>query len=90
MTNPMLKTIGLLAGTASIALCPAAAMAAPISDEQAAALLSKLNQLEREVADLKAQLGNVQQTQQASTSAIAATEAKLAATEEKLEQQKKL
>ncbi|WP_246255210.1 porin [Parasphingorhabdus flavimaris] len=88
MTNPMLKTIGLLAGTAAIALCPAAAMAAPISDEQAAALLSRLNQLEREVADLKAQLGNVQQTQQASTSAIAATDAKLAATEEKLAQQK--
>lgn len=88
MTNSMLKTIGLLAGTAAIALCPGAAMAAPISDEQAAALLSKLNQLEREVADLKAQLGNVQQSQVASTSAIAATEAKLAATEEKLAEQK--
>ncbi|WP_254305516.1 OprO/OprP family phosphate-selective porin [Sphingopyxis sp. BSNA05] len=88
MKNHMLKTIGLLAGTAAIGLYPASAMAETISAEQAAALLSKLNQLEREVADLKAQLGNVQQTQQASTSAIAATEAKLAATEEKLEQQK--
>ncbi|MFT6008112.1 MAG: phosphate-selective porin OprO/OprP [Parasphingorhabdus sp.] len=88
MTYPMLKTIGLLAGTAAIALYPASAMAAPISDEQAAALLSKLNQLEREVADLKAQLGDVQQSQQASTSAIAATDAKIAATEEKLAQQK--
>ncbi|WP_186266027.1 OprO/OprP family phosphate-selective porin [Sphingorhabdus sp. SMR4y] len=84
----MLKTLGLLAGTAAIGLYPATAMAAPITDEQAAALLSKLEQLEREVADLKAQLGSVQQSQVASTSAIAATEAKLAATEEKLEQQK--
>ncbi|ASK87332.1 porin P [Sphingorhabdus sp. SMR4y] len=88
MKNPMLKTLGLLAGTAAIGLYPATAMAAPITDEQAAALLSKLEQLEREVADLKAQLGSVQQSQVASTSAIAATEAKLAATEEKLEQQK--
>jgi phosphate-selective porin OprO/OprP len=88
MNNPLLKPLGLLAGTAMIALAPASAMAAPISDEQAAALLSKLNQLEREVADLKAQLGAVQQTQQASASAIAATDAKIAATEEKLEQQK--
>ncbi len=88
MKNHMLKTIGLLAGTAAIGLYPASAMAQSISSEQAAALLGKLNQLEREVADLKAQLGNVQQSQQASTSAIAATEAKLAATEEKLEQQK--
>ena len=87
MKQPMLKTIGLLAGTAAIALYPASAMAAPISEEQAAALLSKLNQLEREVADLKSQLGTVQQTQQASTSAIAATEAKIAATEEKIEKQ---
>jgi len=88
MKYPMLKTIGLLAGTAAIALYPASVMAAPITDEQAAALLTKLNQLEREVADLKSQLGNVQQSQQASTSAIAATEAKIAATEEKIEQQK--
>ncbi|WP_321323375.1 porin [uncultured Parasphingorhabdus sp.] len=88
MTKTVLKTIGLLAGTAAIALHPASAMAEPISAEQAAALLSKLNQLEREVADLKAQLDNVQKTQQASTSAIATTEAKLSATEEKLEQQK--
>jgi len=87
MKSQMLKTIGLLAGTAAIALYPAAAMAAPISEEQAAALLSKLNQLEREVADLKAQLGDVQQNQQLSTSAIAATDAKIAATEAKLDQQ---
>jgi len=87
MKSQMLKTIGLLAGTAAIALYPAAAMAAPISEEQAAALLSKLNQLEREVADLKAQLGTVQQSQQVSTSAIAATDAKIAATEAKLDQQ---
>ena len=87
MKQPMLKTIGLLAGTAAIALYPASAMAAPLSEEQAAALLSKLNQLEREVADLKSQLGTVQQTQQASTSAIAATESKIAATEEKIEKQ---
>ncbi len=88
MKSSMLKTIGLLAGTAAIALYPASAMAQTISAEQAAAMLSKLNQLEREVADLKAQLGAVEQTQQASTSAIAATEAKLAASEEKLAQQK--
>ncbi len=88
MKSHMLKSIGLLAGSAAIALYPAAAMAAPLSEEQAAALLTKLNQLEREVAGLKAQLGNVQQNQQASTSAIAATEAKIAATEEKLAEQK--
>lgn len=88
MKHPLLKTIGLLAGTAAIALYPATAMAEPISAEQAAALLTKLNQLEREVADLKAQLGDVQENQQASTSAIAATDAKIAATEEKLAQQK--
>jgi phosphate-selective porin OprO/OprP len=87
MKTPMLKTIGLLAGTAAMALYPAAAMAAPISEEQAAALLSKLESLEREVADLKAQLGTVRQDQQLSTSAIAATDAKIAATEEKLAQQ---
>ena len=87
MKSQMLKTIGLLAGTAAMALYPAAAMAAPISEEQAAALLTKLNQLEREVAELKAQLGDVQQSQQVSTSAIAATDAKIAATEAKLEQQ---
>ena len=88
MKHHLLKTIGLLAGTAAIALCPATAMAAPISEEQAEALLNKLESLEREVADLKAQLGNVEQNQQASTSAIAATDAKIAATEEKLAQQK--
>ncbi|MGB5485147.1 porin [Parasphingorhabdus sp.] len=87
MKSPMLKTIGLLAGTATIALTPASAMAAPLTEEQAAALLGKMNQLEREVADLRAQLGNVQQTQQVSASAIAATDAKIAATEEKLAQQ---
>jgi len=87
MKTPMLKTIGLLAGTAAMALYPAAAMAAPISEEQAAALLSKLESLEREVADLKAQLGTVRQDQQLSTSAIAATDAKIAATEEKLAHQ---
>lgn len=87
MTYRILKTIGLLAGTAAIGLYPAAAMAAPISEAQAAALLNRLNQLEREVADLKAQLGTVEQNQQASTSALAASEAKIAATEEKLAQQ---
>ncbi|PHR16396.1 MAG: porin [Sphingopyxis sp.] len=87
MKSSMLKSIGLLAGTASIALYPASAMAAPISEEQAAALLDRLNQLEQEVADLKAQLGTVQQSQQASTSTLAATDAKIAATEAKLEQQ---
>ncbi len=88
MTNQLLKTIGLLAGTATIALCPETAMAAPISEQQAAALLNRLEQLEREVVDLKAQLGTVEQSQQASTSAIAATDAKLTVTEEKLAQQK--
>jgi phosphate-selective porin OprO/OprP len=88
MKSPILKTIGLLAGTAAIALYPASAMAETLSSEQAAALLNKLNQLEREVAGLKAQLGDVQQSQQVSTSAIAASEAKIAATEEKLAQQK--
>jgi phosphate-selective porin OprO/OprP len=88
MKHHLLKTIGLMAGTATIAFYPAVAMAAPISSEQAAALLDKLNALEREVADLKAQLGDVQQNQQISTSAIAATDAKIAATEEKLAQQK--
>ena len=83
MKYPMLKRLGLMAGTAALGLYPAATMAAPISDEQAAALLSKLEKLELEVADLKAQLGTVQQNQVASTSAIAATDAKLAATEEK-------
>ncbi|MGB5724596.1 MAG: porin [Parasphingorhabdus sp.] len=87
MKSPMLKTIGLLAGTATIALTPASAMAAPLTEEQAAALLGKMNQLEREVADLRAQLGNVEQSQQVSTTAIAASEAKIAATEEKLAQQ---
>jgi phosphate-selective porin OprO/OprP len=88
MKSPILKTIGLMAGTAAIALYPASAMAETLSSEQAAALLNKLNQLEREVAGLKAQLGDVQQSQQVSTSAIAASEAKIAATEEKLAQQK--
>ncbi|WP_373492255.1 porin [Parasphingorhabdus sp.] len=87
MTSHLLKTIGLFAGTAAIALYPASAMAETISAEQAAALLGKLNQLEREVADLKAQLGAVQQSQQVSTSAIAATEAKIAATEARPAQQ---
>ena len=92
MTKQMLKTLGLMTGSAMIALAPASAMAAPLSEAQATALLAKMNQLEQEVADLKSQLGHLQQTQQASaqeaTSAIAETNAKLAATEAKVEQQK--
>ncbi|WP_417622100.1 OprO/OprP family phosphate-selective porin [Parasphingorhabdus sp.] len=92
MTKQMCKTLGLLAGTAMIALAPASAMAAPLSDEQAAALLAKMNQLEQEIAGLKAQLSDLQQSQQASeqaaTSAIAETNAKIAATEATLAEQK--
>ena len=87
MNIPSFKSIGLLAGTAAIALYPVSAAAKSISDEQAAALLGKLEQLEREVASLKSQLGDVQQSQQATTSALAASDAKIAATEEKLAEQ---
>lgn len=88
MNNPMLKTIGLLAGTATIALYPASAMAETISAEQAATLLNKLDALEREVADLRRQLGNVQVSQEQSAITIATAEAKIAATEEQIKQQK--
>ncbi|MEP4446245.1 MAG: porin, partial [Marinomonas sp.] len=88
MKNPMLKTIGLLAGTATIALYPASAMAETISAEQAATLLNKLDALEREVADLRRQLGNVQVSQEQSAITIATAEAKIAATEEQIKQQK--
>ena len=92
MTKQMFKTLGLMTGTAAIALAPASAMAAPLSEAQATALLAKMNQLEQEVADLKRELGNLQQSQQASrqaaSSAIADTNAKIAATDAKIEQQK--
>jgi len=85
MTKQMFNTLGLMAGTAIIAFAPASATAAPLSDEQAAALLAKMNQMEQEIAGLKAQLGDLQRSQQvstqATTSAIAETNAKLAATD---------
>jgi len=85
MTKQMFNTLGLMAGTAIIAFAPASATAAPLSDEQAAALLAKMNQMEQEIAGLKAQLGDLQRSQQvstqATTSALAETNAKLAATD---------
>ncbi len=88
MKKSSLRILVLLAGTAAIGLSPGAASAETLSTEQAAALLGKLNQLEREVADLKAKLTDLQASQQDSVTAIADTEAKIVATNAKLEQQK--
>ncbi|VAW04302.1 Phosphate/pyrophosphate-specific outer membrane porin OprP/OprO [hydrothermal vent metagenome] len=62
----------ILAGVAVIALAPSPALAAPISDEQAAAILDRLDQLEREVKALRAQLGTAQTTQQRQTEQLPA------------------
>ncbi len=57
----------ILAGVAAVALAPTPALATTISEEQAAALLDRLDQLEREVQALRAQLGTAQSAQQRQT-----------------------
>lgn len=67
------KTI-LISGAAIAALVPAQAFAAPISSEEAAALLERLNQLEQEVVSLRTQLGNVETVQQKQNEQVAEVE----------------
>ncbi|MGI9361896.1 MAG: OprO/OprP family phosphate-selective porin, partial [Parasphingorhabdus sp.] len=72
--------LALTTGAAILALTPVQTFAAPISDEEAAALLERLSQMEQEVANLRAQLGAVQTTQQQQTEKVAEVE-KVAAKE---------
>jgi len=64
----------LVTGAAILTFLPSQAFAAQISDEQAAALLDRLNQLEQEVVSLRAQLGNVETVQQQQSEQVAAVE----------------
>ena len=57
----------ILTGVAIAGLIPSQALAAPISNQEAAALLERLNQLEQEVVSLRAQLGTVETVQQHQT-----------------------
>lgn len=66
--------LALTTGAAILALTPVQTFAAPISDEEAAALLERLSQMEQEVANLRAQLGAVQTTQQQQTEKVAEVE----------------
>lgn len=75
------KTI-LISGAAIATLVPAQAFAAPISSEEAAALLERLNQLEQEVVSLRTQLGNVETVQQQQSEQVAEVE-KVAQAKEK-------
>ncbi|MEP6340667.1 porin, partial [Parasphingorhabdus sp.] len=54
----------LVAGIAFSAITPSQLSAAPISSEEAAALLDRLNQLEQEVASLRSKLSTVETVQQ--------------------------
>lgn len=64
----------LVTGAAIFALLPGQALAAPITDQEAAALLERLNQMEQEVASLRAQLGAVESTQQQQVEKLAEAE----------------
>ena len=68
-----LKSIAF-AGAAMVAIIPGQAAAAPISAEEAAALLDRLNQLEQEVVSLRAKLSNVETAQKQTTEQVAAVE----------------
>lgn len=68
-----LKSI-LIIGAAVVAIAPGQLLAAPISDEDAAALLNRLNQLEQEVVNLRKKLGNVETVQQEQTEQVAAVQ----------------
>lgn len=72
----------LVASAAILAVLPSQAFAAQISDEQAAVLLERLNQLEQEVVSLRAQLGNVETVQQQQSEQVAEVE-KVAQAKEK-------
>lgn len=74
--------LALTTGAAILALTPVQTFAAPISDEEAAALLERLSQMEQEVANLRAQLGAVQTIQQQQTEKVAEVE-KVAQAKEK-------
>lgn len=72
----------LLVGAAIAALLPSQVFATPISSEEAAALLERLNQLEQEVVSLRTQLGNVETVQQEQGEQVAEVE-KVAQAKEK-------
>lgn len=61
----------LVLGTALVALLPGQAFAAPMTSEEASALLARLNALEAEVKDLRTQLGAVETVQQQNTEKVA-------------------
>lgn len=73
----------LVIGAAILALVPSQAFAAPISSEEAATLLERLNQLEQEVVSLRTQLGNVETVQQQQGEQVAEVE-KVAQAQEKI------
>ncbi len=70
------------ASAAAVALTPGQAYAAPVSSEEASALLNRLNELEQEVRTLRAKLGNIETVQAKQAEQVAtvekATEAKSA------------
>ena len=63
----------LATGAAILALLPGQAFSAPISEQKEAALLERLNQMEQEVAKLRAQLNVVENTQQQQAEKVAET-----------------
>lgn len=81
---PLSNTSVLFLSAAVLAIQSHSAAAQGISEEQAAALLDRLNQLEAEVKSLRAQLGNVQTSQASQAETVAAVEKQVAATEEKV------
>lgn len=64
----------LITGAALLAFLPSQAFATQISSEEAAALLERLNQLEQEVVNLRAQLGSVETIQQQQSEKVAKVE----------------
>lgn len=69
----------LVAGIAFSAITPGQLLAAPISSEEAAALLERLNQLEQEVVSLRSQLSNVETVQQKQVEQVASVQQEVAA-----------
>jgi len=70
----MKSTKYLYATVALAAFIPGQAIAAPISAEDAAALLGRLDALEKEVLSLRSQLANVETVQQQTSEQVAAVE----------------
>jgi len=75
----------LNAGIALAVLLPGQALAAPLTDEQVASLLDRLNQLEQEVQTLRSQLGQVQTKQVEQAEVVAEVKTSVKETADKVE-----